>query len=134
MNFFRKSLTGRFIFFSNAFPHSLRTLNSPCVFADLADLSLICHQSVKIVFTGDFAESRIYLEYTAAADEETGCGRPMLGRSTRRSGSGGENVRTRAAARRNSSLALITLGRLLSIMSGNRCLTQFRGGAFCLAG
>lgn len=36
----------------------------------------------------------------------------------------------RAAARRNSSLALIALGGLLSIMSGNRWLTQFPTARF----
>lgn len=36
----------------------------------------------------------------------------------------------RAAARRNSSLALIALGGLLSIMSGNRWLTQFPAARF----
>lgn len=61
-------------------------------------------------------------------NEETGCGRPVpvVRRTIRRSRSGREG----AAARLNSSLALITLGRLLSIMSGNRWLTQFRTARF----
>lgn len=44
-------------------------------------------------------------------------------------GGGGGGVK-RAAARRNSSLALIALGGLLSIMSGNRWLTQFPAARF----
>lgn len=43
---------------------------------------------------------------------------------------GGEEGVKRAAARRNSSLALIALGGLLSIMSGNRWLTQFPAARF----
>lgn len=54
------------------------------------------------------------------------------GRGELRAGTRGErNGRVkRAAARRNSSLALIALGGLLSIMSGNRWLTQFPTARF----
>lgn len=77
-------------------------------------------------------ESKIYLGKSATPriqllwNEETGCGRPAVRRTIRRSRSRREG----AAARLNSSLALITLGRLLSIMSGNRWLTQFRTARF----
>lgn len=56
-------------------------------------------------------------------------GRVDLGEE-RKAGTRGNGRVKRAAARRNSSLALIALGGLLSIMSGNRWLTQFPAARF----